>query len=325
MSIDVIKPGLLASVQDRGRSGYYHLGIPPSGSMDQVSSRAANLLLGNDEGAAVLECALMGPELVFHEASYIAVTGAEMPVTINGETRPTNTVLEVPAGASVVVGFAAAGARGYLAVAGGIDVPEALGSRSTYVLGALGGVEGRPLKAGDSLPVGPTSATPQPGRSLPDDLRMPLGKSRELRVIRGLYDHLVKPDSMDAFFGEAWKVGSEADRIGYRLKGGTPLEFVPRTPPFGAGDDPSNIVDACYPVGSVQVPSGKEPIILHRDAVSGGGYMMVGTVISADMDTVGQMAPNTQVSFVEVTMDEALAARAEKEAWLDRIREALAS
>ncbi|HZM64723.1 MAG TPA: biotin-dependent carboxyltransferase family protein [Nakamurella sp.] len=322
MPVDVNKPGLATSVQDAGRSGYYHLGIPPSGAMDQISYRAGNLLLGNDETAASLECALMGPELAFTEQALICVTGAEMDPKIDGESQPINTVVQVATGQTLSIGFAAKGARGYLAVAGGFEVPEKLGSRSTYALGGLGGYHGRTLKAGDSLPIGVTSTPASVGASLPEDLLMPLGKQYELRMVPGLYDYRVQPQSMQTFLSETWLVASEADRIGYRLKGGTPLDFVPREPPFGAGDDPSNIVDACYPIGSIQVPSGQQPIVLHRDAVSGGGYMMIGTVISADMDLIGQMPPNTQVRFVAVTIEQALAARADRAQRLDQIRAA---
>lgn len=320
MTIEVIKPGLLSSVQDQGRSGFYHLGIPPSGAMDQQSFRAANLLLGNEETAAVLECALMGPELKFGEDAHIAVTGAAMTPKLDGVDQPLNTVLAVRAGQTLSFGFATAGARAYLAIAGGIDVPERLGSRSTYALGALGGLAGRKLEPGDVLPIGSARTVPRAGRELPADLRVPLAKEHVLRMVPGLYDYRVTPASMATFLAETWTVGSEADRIGYRLKGGTPLEFVDREPPFGAGDDPSNIVDACYPIGSIQVPSGQEPIVLHRDAVSGGGYMMIGTVISADMDLIGQMPPNTKVRFDAVTLDDALAARAERARRLDAIR-----
>src|SRR5205085_5299207 len=114
------------------------------------------------------------------------------------------------------------------------------------------------------------------------------------------------------FFEDVWKVAPEADRIGYRFRGGRALEFVPRKQPFGAGSDPSNIVDAGYPYGSIQVPGGSEPIVLHRDSVSGGGYMMVGTVISADMDLIGQMQPHMGVTFVKVDLDGALAIRPER-------------
>jgi allophanate hydrolase subunit 2 len=119
-------------------------------------------------------------------------------------------------------------------------------------------------------------------------------------------------------------VASEADRIGYRFRGGRPLEFVPRKQPFGAGSDPSNIVDACYPYGSVQVPGGTEPIVLHRDAVSGGGYMMVGTVVSADMDLIGQLQPNTPTRFVKVDLKGALQARKDRTALLNQVRNLLA-
>lgn len=321
MPIEVIKPGLVTSVQDGGRRGYYHLGIPPSGAMDQVSYRAGNLLLGNPETAAALECALMGPELVFTEPGHVCITGAEMTPKINGQVQPTNTVLAIAAGQTLSFGFASKGARAYIAIAGGIDVPEKLGSRSTYALGSLGGFHGRPLRAGDTLEIGAVTGAVPLGAQLPEDLRVPLAKEYELRMVPGLYDYRVQPDSMRAFLSETWLVASEADRIGYRLKGGTPLDFVPRTPPFGAGDDPSNIVNACYPIGSIQVPSGTEPIVLHRDAVSGGGYMMVGTVISADMDLIGQMPPNTKVRFVEVSLQQALHARANRTDWLDRIRQ----
>jgi biotin-dependent carboxylase-like uncharacterized protein len=324
--VEVVKPGLATSVQDGGRSGYYHLGIPPSGAMDQMSYRAGNLLRGNPETAASLECALMGPELRFDRATRICVTGAEMAPKVDGQARPTNTVLDIAAGQTLSFGFAAKGARGYLAVAGGFDVPERLGSRSTYALGGLGGHRGRTLQAGDTLVTGDQgSAGARSGAVLPEDLRAPLAKEYELRMVPGLYDYRVQADSMATFLAETWLVASEADRIGYRLKGGTPLDFVPREPPFGAGDDPSNIVDACYPIGSIQVPSGQQPIVLHRDAVSGGGYMMVGTVISADMDLIGQMPPNTRVRFVAVTVEQALAARADRAARLDRVRAALAA
>ena len=127
------------------------------------------------------------------------------------------------------------------------------------------------------------------------------------------------------FFEDTWKVAPEADRIGYRFRGGRPLALVERKQPFGAGSDPSNIVDSCYPYGSIQVPGGSEPIVLHRDAVSGGGYFMVGTVISADMDLIGQLQPNTQVKFVKVEMDQALAARKMRAELLAKIRSSLKS
>ena len=145
----------------------------------------------------------------------------------------------------------------------------------------------------------------------------------ELRVVTGLYWHRITEESGGRFFEDTWKVASEADRMGYRFQGGRPLQFVDRTPPFGAGSDPSNITDACYPYGSIQVPGGTEPIVLHRDAVSGGGYFMIGTVISADMDLIGQLQPHTETRFVKVDMETALAARRERASMLDAIRQRL--
>jgi allophanate hydrolase subunit 2 len=146
----------------------------------------------------------------------------------------------------------------------------------------------------------------------------------ELRVLPGLYWHRITEESGRNFFDDTWKVAPEADRIGYRFRGGRPMEFVERQPPFGAGSDPSNIVDSCYPYGSIQVPGGTEPIVLHRDAVSGGGYFMLGTVISADMDLIGQLQPHTPTRFIRVDMDGALQARHDRQALLDKIRAALA-
>ena len=203
------------------------------------------------------------------------------------------------------------GARSYLAVAGGIDVPVVLGSRSLYGLGALGGFSGRKLAAGDVLPVGKPQSGARAGRALPNDLTPVYPRSLELRVVTGLYFHRLTEEAAKTFFEDTWTVAPEADRVGYRYRKGRPLTFRERKQPFGAGSDPSNIVDAGYPYGSIQVPSGLEPIILHRDAVSGGGNAIIGTVIGADMDRVAQMQPNNLARFIEVDMVASLKARAE--------------
>lgn len=142
-------------------------------------------------------------------------------------------------------------------------------------------------------------------------------------MLPGIYWHRINGQSGKNFFADTWKVAPEADRIGYRFRGGRKLDFVDREPPFGAGSDPSNIVDGCYPYGSIQVPGGTEPIVLHRDAVSGGGYFMLGAVISADMDLIGQLQPHAEAKFVEVDMKTALAARHDRLAMLDKLRASL--
>lgn len=322
MAINVVKPGLSTTVQDLGRPGYYHIGIPTSGGMDMLSLAAANLLVGNPAGAAVLEAVFMGPELEFTADATVAVTGADLPPKVDGVEQPCWTSFPVKKGQVLSFAFLKAGARAYIAVSGGFDVPVVLGSRSTYTLGALGGFEGRKLQAGDVLPVGAGTSTA--GRSVPANLRRMPGTPAELRMLPGLYWHRVTEAAGRNFFEDTWKVAPEADRIGYRFKAGRPLDFVPREQPFGAGSDPSNIVDACYPYGSVQVPGGTEPIVLHRDAVSGGGYFMLGTVVSADMDLIGQLQPHTPTRFVKVTMEHALQARRDRQAVLTGIAAALA-
>lgn len=322
MAAKVIKPGLSTTVQDLGRPGYYNIGIPISGGMDRFALRAANMLVGNKEGLAVLEAVFMGPELEFSEDVTVAVTGAELPPKVNGEVKPTWTSFKVKKGQVLSFDYLKKGARAYIAVSGGIDVPVVLGSRSTYTLGALGGLEGRKLMEGDKLKIGKGRGAKE-GRSIPEKLRRMPGTPAQLRMIPGLYWHRITAEAGRHFLADTWKVAPEADRIGYRFKGGRVLEFVPRTPPFGAGSDPSNIVDACYPYGSIQIPSGTEPIVLHRDAVSGGGYFMVGAVISADMDLIGQLQPHTPSQFVDVTMAQALKARKDRQKLLDKIRNSL--
>ena len=288
--------------------------------MDRFALRAANMLVGNDEGAAVLEAVFLGPELEFTADATVAVTGAELPPKLDGEDRRRLDHLRRQGRATGCrFDYLKTGARAYIAVSGGIDVPVVLGSP----LDLRAGRARRPSRAARCrratrcrsarAPQGPVVPCPRTCAGCP-------AIRPELRCCPASTGTASPSASGKQFFADTWKVAPEADRIGYRFKGGKPLEFVPREQPFGAGSDPSNIVDACYPYGSIQVPGGTEPIVLHRDAVSGGGYMMVGTVISADMDLIGQLQPHTPARFVEVTMDQALAARADRKAALARVR-----
>ena len=319
MAIKVLHHGLATTVQDLGRPGYFHLGIPVGGAMDRLALKAANLLVGNNIGAAGLEAVFIGPKLEFTKDAMVAVTGADMPIKLDGVEQPGWTAFKVKAGQVLTFDYLKSGARIYIAISGGIDVPEALGSRSTYPIGALGGFKGRAIATGDELPIGAAGPATE-GKSIPEALRRRPGMPAEQRVVPGLYRHRITEEAGNNFFDDEWKVAPEADRMGYRFRGGRPLEFEPRTQPFGAGSDPSNIVDSCYPYGSIQVPGGTEPIILHRDAVSGGGYFMIGTVISADMDLIGQMQPHTKTKFVKVDMATALEARKDRAKLVNQIR-----
>ncbi|MEF3120543.1 biotin-dependent carboxyltransferase family protein [Kocuria flava] len=318
MALRTEQPGLLTTVQDQGRIGYYNVGIPQGGAMDQESAQAANKLVGNTAAEAVLECTYMGPAFTVDAPTTIAVAGAQVAVLVNGQEQPPWTRLELAEGDAVTFGVVRGGARFYLAVRGGVDVPEVLGSRSTYAIGRLGGMGGRKLEAGDVVPVGrPTGELPAVAE-LPESLRPALGGAQELRIVWGLYDHLLTEEGRRRLVEEEWRLTPVADRMGLRYEG-PGVEWIQREQPFGAGSDPSNIVDAGYAVGSIQVPGGTQPIVLHRDAVSGGGYAMVGTVISADMDLLARATPGTVTRFRAVPMEEALRARRERAARLQEI------
>jgi biotin-dependent carboxylase-like uncharacterized protein len=309
MAIRVRQPGLLTTVQDTGRFGEYALGMPPSGAMDVFSYQVSNYLVGNEDGAAGLEITYFGPELEFTEDAVIAITGAEMPPKINGEEAPTWETLRVEEGDVLTFDYLKNGARSYLAVAGGIDVPVFMHSRSTYTLIGLGGHEGRALQEGDELRVGEGSrnAEGQVGKRVDDDHIPTYPREAELRAIIGLASYRITEASMDEFLSIQWTVTPDADRVGYRYRGGE-LKFVEREQPAGAGADPANVVDFGYPVGSIQVPGGVEPIVLMNDA---------------DRDKLAQTKTNDKTRFRSVDLDEALGAREERREQMADIRQAL--
>jgi biotin-dependent carboxylase-like uncharacterized protein len=323
MAIRVKQPGLLTTVQDTGRFGEYAIGMPPSGAMDVFSYQVGNYLVGNEEGAAGLEITYFGPELEFTEDAVIAITGAELPPKINGEEAPTWETLAVEEGDVLSFDYLKSGARSYLAVAGGIDVPVFMHSRSTYTLIGLGGHEGRALQEGDGLKIGESGdRSDRVGRRVDDDHIPTYSDAPELRVIIGLASYRLTEESMQTFLNTEWTVTPDADRIGYRYRGGE-LEFVEREQPAGAGADQANVVDFGYPIGSIQVPGGVEPIVLNNDAVTGGGYATIGTVISVDRDTLAQTKTNDKTRFRSVGLDEALEARKQRRQQVAEIKESL--
>ena len=324
-TVRVHNGGLSTTVQDSGRPGEYAIGMPPSGAMDQYSYSVANALVGNPAGAAVLEATYIGPTLEFTDSRLIAITGAEASATINGEPVETWTTIQVRSGDVLRFGMIGAGARPYIAVTGGIDVPTYLGSRSTYTLTGIGGFEGRKLAEGDVLTLGDQrSGGPPPGAKVPADLRPDLGARKSVRTVVGLCAYRLTEGAARSFLETEWKVTKDADRVGYRLRGGS-LDFVEREQPFGAGSDPANVVDLGYPVGSIQVPGGDEPIVLLGDAVTGGGYVTIGTVISPDRDLFGQAKTGDTVSFESIDLEAALAARRERAKLLQRACEAIST
>lgn len=319
--IKVLSGGLSTTVQDLGRTGQYSIGMPPSGAMDQFSFRVANLLVGNDENDAALEATYIGPTLEFTDNRTIAITGGDAGAKLNGEPIEMWVAVSVAAGDVLSFGVITTGTRPYIAISGGVDVPLYLGSRSTYTLIGLGGHEGGPLTDGDTLPLGEAREGRADAR-VPAELIPQFTSDFEVRAVIGLCSYRLTDAGISSFLETPWKITKDADRVGYRLRGGT-LDFVEREQPFGAGSDPANVVDLGYPLGSVQIPGGNEPIVLLGDAVTGGGYTTIATVISVDRDLFGQAKTGDTIRFKSVGIEEALAARNSRTDTLNKIRQAV--
>jgi biotin-dependent carboxylase-like uncharacterized protein len=317
MAIDVIRPGLQTTIQDGGRPGYLSRGIPPAGAQDYRSFALASLLVGNplpppplapgDPGLAGLEILAIGPTLAFDAPAIVALTGGHVEATLDGDPVPSWTALAVPAGATLKVGKVGPGARAYLAVAGGIDVPRYLGSRATFVRGGQGGFEGRALRKGDRLALAPAVGDDHAGRTVPEELRRSLDvRPWRVRVVPGPQDHLFTEAGLELFFTAEWKLSPTSDRMGFRFIGSA-LEMRER-PDYlvrDAGSGPADIVDDITPVGGIQVPGGIEPIAMGVENPTAGGYAKIGTVISTDLGVLGQIRPMEPVRFVAVDVDEA--------------------
>jgi urea carboxylase len=304
--IEVLNAGTLTTVQDwPGRLGYWDVGIPPSGPMDDLAFRLGNRLVGNPPGLAGLECTLNGPTLRFHVPAVIALTGATMPATFDGQPVSFWTPLAVSAGAVLQLGQAQIGTRAYLCIRQGLEVPDYLSSRSTFTLGRFGGHGGRALRLGDVLHF-QSSTLDGSERPLTPALIPRHGHDWELRVIYGPHgapDFFTEED-IATFFTTAWEVHYNSSRTGVRLIGPHPRWARPDG--GEAGLHPSNIHDNAYAIGSVDF-TGDMPVILGPDGPSLGGFVCPATVIQADLWQLGQLRPGDRVRFVPVSLDAAVA------------------
>ena len=313
-TIEILEPGLFTTVQDRGRYGYQRYGVPSSGAMDTFALRAANILVGNEEGAAGLEMTVLGPRIRFLADTWIALTGADLGPTLDGEPLVMWQTAKVQRDGVLSFEGARDGTRSYLAAAGGLDIPLVMGSRSTYVTAAIGGLDGRPLKPGDILSTfGDKADVNLSERGLPESLMAPsYGHQHEIRVVLGPQDESFAAEAIATFLSSEYAIGLESDRMGYRLDG-------PRIE-HKAGPD---IVSDGTPLGAVQIPGDGQPIILLADRGTTGGYTKIATVISADIGTLAQAMPGNALTFRAVTVDEAQAVLREREAVLADIRRAV--
>ncbi|MFP7253930.1 biotin-dependent carboxyltransferase family protein [Terribacillus goriensis] len=289
----VIKPGLLTTFQDLGRTGYQEYGVVVSGAMDDFSLQIANLLVGNKRDEAGLEVTMMGPALKVLEDAVIAITGGNLSPRVNGQPAPMWKSFAVKEGQLIEFGQPLEGIRSYISVAGGFDLPAVMGSNSTYLKAKIGGSNGRALEKEDIL-YGTENPHAVTGRSLHYDEIPKYEKEVNARVILGPHQDAFTDEAIKTFLSSSYEITPQSDRMGYRLKG-----------PELSHKITADIISEAIPLGGIQVPANGQPIILMADRQTTGGYTRIATVISADIPLLAQAAPGAHVRFKEVGMDEA--------------------
>jgi antagonist of KipI len=302
--IRVEMPGMMTTVQDLGREGFGSIGVSASGAADPVALRIGNRLLGNAEGAAALEFTLVGGAFRFDIDTWVAITGSNFGATLDAVPVENWTVLRVCRGQVLRMQSTRSGARCYLCVSGGIDVPLVLGSASTHLLSALGGFNGRALRKGDVLRLGPRR--PPPARHLNPRIAENLAPRQRMRVTEGLQGEWFTEASRRAFFETSYRVTEASNRMGLRLDGAK-IDFRLQ----------HEMITAGVPVGAIQVPSGGQPLIVFVEQQTTGGYPMIASVIAADLASVGQLRPRDVIEFERVSHEAARVLLLEQESLLD--------
>lgn len=309
-TIEVVKPGLLTTIQDEGRPGFRAFGMPFAGALDQRAYALANLLAGNPPGAAALEMTLLGGTFRFAKDAYVGIAGADMQPTLDGAAVPHWSGFLVRAGSVLAFSSARDGVRCYLAARGGIDVPPVLGSRSTYTRAGVGGLHGRPIAAGHVLPSGPMSLRDASPRRLPARAIPRYGREIRLRVLLGPQDDRFLPEGVATFLAGAYTVTNRNDRMGYQLEG----------PVIQHLRGPDIVSDGLLP-GAVQVPGSGTPFVMTADCQTVGGYAKIATVIGPDLDRVAQARRGDVVRFARCTPGDALAASRRRRAQFEAVAE----
>lgn len=307
--LKIIKSGMQTTIQDLGRTGFQKYGVIASGVMDPFAHRVANLLAGNEENAATLEITMVGPVIEFGKNTCIALCGADLSPKVNDQEVGMWRTVAVKKGDILSFGAPRSGCRSYLAVSGGLDVPEVMNSRSTYLRAGIGGFHGRALKAGDEI-----ALKPFPGPALNSEenwLAPPLQYSDNptIRIMEGRQFHLFNEDSQKSIFTETFSVSSHSDRMGYRLAG-SPLSL----------EEPSQLISEAVAFGSIQVPSDGNPIVLLADRQTTGGYPKIGQVATVDLPLISQLKPGDQLQFRKISLTEAQALHIEQEQQIQQLK-----
>jgi antagonist of KipI len=328
VALSIARAGVLTTVQDLGRHGYQRHGVPVAGAMDAYALRVANAIVGNAPGEAGLELTLEGPAIELEEDTLVALGGADLGAHVGSMPVPMLRPVWIAAGARLEFGAARLGSRGYLAVAGGIDVPLLLGSRSTYVRGGLGGIEGRAVRRGDRLPVGAVAGAHYPrlkAQALAAKSRFAaphwaasvhperLGRSPQiLRFVPGRHWEALPAESRTRFMGAEFRVAGDSDRMGYRLQGAS-LEMPNR----------KDLLSEGVAFGTIQLPPDGCPIVLMADRQVTGGYPRIGDVASVDLGLAAQLKPGDRLRFERVSLTQAQQLWMAQERAYEELREAL--
>lgn len=323
MSITVKKPGLLATIQDIGRYGYQQYGVIVSGAMDSYSLRIANLLVGNNENEACIEISMLGTVLQFDEDCIIAITGGDLQALIDSKSVSLWRPLFVSKGSILKFKRPVAGCRAYVSIAGGINVPLVMGSKSTYLKAKMGGFAGRPLMTDDVIPTGKLSekqqlllknSQSQLTASWYVDYTdlVTFSKEQTIYYIEGTEYQKFTSESKHRFEESAYTITTQSDRMGYRMSG-PHLELIEKF----------DLLSEATTFGTVQVPSGGQPIILMADRQTTGGYSKIAQIITVDLPSLAQMPPNGIVHFKKVTVEEAQLKLVQKERILEKLKKTI--
>ena len=292
--IHIEGPGLLTTVQDLGRYGYQRFGMPVAGAVDVYSMQLANLLVGNDPGMAVLEATLTGPDIRLMDAGFIAVCGGGMTPMLNGSQVPAQMTLAVQAGDLLSFESNTEGCRTYIAFAGGLALPPVMGSRSTYIAAAVGGFLGRPLKKGDTIPLGYRTKKVRI-KKLPAGLLPKMDEPKKIRIMPGPESSRLTFEGLRNLLNSEFEVESTSDRMGLRLSGD----------PVLLNEAGHQIISSGVVTGTLQVPGSGQPILLLADRQTTGGYARVAIAASVDMTLLAQLRPGDKLSFAEIDYEEA--------------------
>lgn len=304
--ITLLTAGFFTTIQDEGRWGYQAFGMPVAGAMDRYAYRVANLLAGNKPGAAVIEMSMLGASFKCDANQMVAIAGADMQATLNGNPVSNWSSFIMPKGSELKLGCAVSGCRAYLAVRGGIDIPGVLGSRSTYTRAKVGGLQGRALRQGDVLDIGQDLDGEAGPRVLEAQYIPQYEPEITLRVLLGPQDDMFTAEAIATLFDSEYVITDEADRMGYRLQG-----------PKITHIDKADIISDALPFGAIQIPAHGMPIIMMADRQTTGGYAKIGTVIGPDLSKLAQAKPGDRVRFEKTGDAEAVETlRAERQSYL---------